>query len=511
MFSLIMVVLRRKKELLATLAALGFVCVSARSQFGAPPDLREGWSGFARDSQHTALSTAESQPLDRIHWQTPVDLSPQYEGSELLIHYGSPLVTARNTVIVPVKTGVAGGFRVDARAASDGTLQWSLPTDYILPPSGWTPEFGPVLTVRQRLYLPGAGGTVYYRYTPDSATGSTGQIAFYGLANYQANPASYNGNVMISTPITADLFGNIYFGFQVLGSVGASLQSGLARIGANGQGTWVSAVTASGDATMTEIPHNCAPALSQDLQTLYVAVSNTNAGYLVALDATTLKPSISVRLKDPLSKLDAWISDNGSASPTVGPDGDVYYGVLESSPGANHLRGWMLHFDSSLRRSMIPAAFGWDDTPSIVRSVMVPSYKGHSGYLLMTKYNNYTEGGGDGLNRIAILDPDDTEIDPITGVTVMREVLTILGPTSASPDEGVKEWCINSAAIDPATKSVLAGSEDGKLYRWDLATNTLSEHVVLTPGLGEAYTPTVIGPDGTVYAINNATLFAVGK
>src|SRR5262249_18930647 len=37
-----------------------------------------------------------------------------------------------------------------------------------------------------------------------------------------------------------------------------------------------------------------------------------------------------------------------------------------------------------------------------------------------------------------------------------------------------------------------------------------SETLVLTPGLGEAYTPTVAGPDGQVYAINNATLFAVG-
>ena len=27
----------------------------------------------------------------------------------------------------------------------------------------------------------------------------------------------------------------------------------------------------------------------------------------------------------------------------------------------------------------------------------------------------------------------------------------------------------------------------------------------------EAYTPTVIGPDGTVYAINNATLYAIGR
>jgi hypothetical protein len=27
----------------------------------------------------------------------------------------------------------------------------------------------------------------------------------------------------------------------------------------------------------------------------------------------------------------------------------------------------------------------------------------------------------------------------------------------------------------------------------------------------EAYTPTVIGPDGTVYAINNAALYAIGR
>jgi hypothetical protein len=34
--------------------------------------------------------------------------------------------------------------------------------------------------------------------------------------------------------------------------------------------------------------------------------------------------------------------------------------------------------------------------------------------------------------------------------------------------------------------------------------------VVLSAGVGEAYTPAVIGPDGTVYVINNATLWAVG-
>ena len=57
-----------------------------------------------------------------------------------------------------------------------------------------------------------------------------------------------------------------------------------------------------------------------------------------------------------------------------------------------------------------------------------------------------------------------------------------------------------------ATKAIMANSEDGKLYRWDLMSNTLSQTVTLTLGLGEAYTPTVIGADGTVYAIDNATL-----
>ena len=75
----------------------------------------------------------------------------------------------------------------------------------------------------------------------------------------------------------------------------------------------------------------------------------------------------------------------------------------------------------------------------------------------------------------------------------------------------VREWCINTAAVDPATGSVLVNSEDGILYRWNLATNTFTESIALqATGTAEAYTPTLIGPDGTVYAINKATLFALG-
>jgi hypothetical protein len=468
------------------------------------------WSNFARDAQHTALSVNQSQPLNRILWSTPVDLQPQYYDNELLIHYGSPLITAQNTVIAPVKTGAASGFEVEGLNAATGAAEWVLTSDYVLPPHNWVPEFGPALTPASRVYFPGAGGTVYYRDSPDSASGPQGQLAFYGLSNYQANPKDYAANVMISTPIVPDAAGNIYFGFVVVGSTPLNLQSGIARISASGQGAWISASEAAGDTSITEVAMNCAPALNASQDMLYIAVSNNSNGYLLALNSTTLQPAAKVRLVDPVSGLDAELSDDGTASPTVGIDGDVYYGVLENPSGENHYRGWLLHFDSTLSQSKIPGAFGWDDTASMVPSFMAQSYTGTSPYLLMTKYNDYAGAGGTGENRIAILDPGAAETYSITGSKVMNEVLTILGPTPATGEAGVKEWCINSAAVDPATNSVFAGSEDGKLYRWNLANNTFSQSIVLTPGLGEAYTPTTIGPDGTVYAINNATLFAIG-
>jgi hypothetical protein len=480
------------------------------------------WTNFAKSEHHDASSTTASQALNGIHWQTPVDLHPpdsvrhpediQGGGEELLIHYGTPLITAANTVIVPVKTGAAGGFRVDARNASNGDLLWRKSTDYALPPTeGWTPVFGPALTAK-RLYYPAAGGTIYFRDSPDSATGIGGRLAFYGLDNYKANSSGFNSSVYINTPLTTDVRGDIYFGFLVSGASPLSgLTSGIARIGADGKGSWIAVTTASSDTTMTEVPYNCAPALSWDGKTLYIAVSNGTWGYLVALNSTTLAPVAHVQLIDPLSGDYAWIADNSSASPTTGRDGDVYYGVLENPFPENHDRGWLLHFNADLSRTRTPGAFGWDETASVVPASMVPSYTGTSGYLLMTKYNNYANVGGNGENQIAVQDPNATETDPITGVTVMNVVLAILGPTPNPPLGGVKEWCINSAAVDVPGKSILANSEDGNLYRWDLTTNTLSQKVALTAGIGEAYTPTVIGVDGTAYAINDAILFAIGN
>ena len=477
---------------------------------------KPSWPTHSHDVQHTGVSSVPSEPLRRIRWQTPVDLKPQISSGSLFIHYGSPLVTAKNTVIVPLKTGAAAGFRVEGRNGRTGALKWSLDSDYRVPSAAFTPSFGPVLS-GDKVAVPAVGGTVLIRQDNDKPNAAVVRVAFYGLDIFRANRQVFTENVKINTPITADHQGNLFFGFMVLGPTPIPLQSGLARIGSNGSSLWVSAAVASGDPSITKINMNCAPALSTDERHLYVGVNSSDFGfgYLLELDATTLQPLNKVRLKDPFSGNDALITDQSSATPTVGPDGDVYFGVLENPFPFHHDRGWLLHFNGDLSHEKIPGGFGWDDTASIVDAFLVPSYHGTSSYLLMTKYNNYASRGGDGVNKLAILDPNASMPDFILGNSVMNEVLTIAGltPDSEFPffPNAVREWCINTAAVDPFTRSVLANCEDGKLYRWDLTTNSFSQIISLTGGVGEAYTPTVIGVDGTAYAINRAVLFAIGR
>lgn len=505
----------------AAVVAAALLLNAAAASSASAQNKRYVWAGHGRNPQHDGLADVGAQALAQIRWQTPVDLAPQYVGTFLLIHYGSPLATRKNTIVVPVKTGGTGGFKVDGRRGSDGSVLWTHPSDYVLPPHNWTPSFSPALG-KNKLWIPAAGGTLESRTRVDATTNHrVHRFAFYGDDDYAANPGAYASTVFINTPLTVDKRGNVFFGFMVTGNNPSALESGIARVSNRGVGTWVTAAQASGDPSMTKVPHGSAPAVTRDGTTVYVAVSNGNGwghgvGYLLALDAKTLATKASVRVRDPkIPTNDAFLNDNSSASPTIGPDGDVYLGVLENPFPSNHARGWLLHFDGNLAPQGAPGAFGWDDTASIVPRALVPSYLGLSDYLVMTKYNDYAGIGGTGANRMAVLDPNDSTVDPIAGIPVMREILTVVGPTPDWDFPAVptarREWCFNTAVVDPVTRAVFANSADGGVYRWDLATNTLSQSVGLTSGIGEAYTPTMIGPDGTLYAINDATLFAVGE
>lgn len=485
-------------------AVIACLCIAASAHAQAKP----AWRGHAGDAQHTAAAPRKPSKLARILWSTPVDEDPQLTGVALLRHYGSPMITGANTVLVPVKTH--DGFRIEARTGATGSEIWREETDFIPARRDLLPSFPAHLTAQNRLYLAGAGGTVYFRDDPDLERGVGGQLAFYGLSNYASDPTPYNEHVMIDTPITADEAGNIYFGFVVTGPTPLDLESGIARIGTDGTGTWIAARDVAGDDSIVEVAQNCAPAVSADQSTIYVAVSGRSVGYLVALDSATLQRTGIARLRDPSSGNDAMLFDSSSASPTVGPDGDVYYGVVENPIASHHSRGWLLHFSSDLSQQRTPGSFGWDNTVSVVPASGVPSYRGSSPYLLMSKYNNYFGSGG-GHHEIAILDPNATQRDRFSNVNVMREIKTKLNPTQvpgAAPGV-VYEWCINSAAVDPKGKAVIANAEDGHAYRWDLRTDELTDLALNAPRF-EAYTPTLVGPDGTVYVINDAKLYAIG-
>lgn len=481
---------------------------------GRPADAQKWfpWSGFANDAQHTGNAHEASQNLVKIFWSVPADYTPTGQG----VHYGSPLNTPVNLVLIPAKVGANDGFRVDARRAVDASFRWTMDTDYHAPPHGWFPTMGITLTPNNVLYMPAAGGTLLYRKTVDGATGETGRVVFYGADNYNANPSAYNNNLYVNTPLTSDKDGTIYFGYWATGDTPLHLTSGIARVTRYGVATYISATDASGDPNISKVPMNCAPALSNDGATLYVSVhfGNWSGGYLLGLDSKTLKPKYRVRLKDAkYSDNDAVLIDDSTASPTVGPDGDVYYGVLENPFPHNHDRGWMLHFDSTLAVTKIPGDFGWDNTATIIPIPNGP--QAGQPYYIMTKYNNYAGIGGDGVNKIAILDPTQSMTDPSTGATVMNEVMVMPGVTPDNQGSGypnaVREWCINTAAYDPFKRCVFANSEDGSLYRWNLNNNTLDQVMKLTPGIGEPYTPTIIGTDGLVYAINGGTLFCIGE
>lgn len=476
------------------------------------------WAGFAANAQHTAVAPASPQSLNAIHWQVLVDLhAERLPPDGPFAHYASPMITSANTVVVPTRIGGNNGFELVAYVGTDGTRKWRLRTDYTVP-VGQSRRYPPPLPASllddSHVAVAAAGGTLLIRSRVDQASGHVRRVAFYGLGQWQEHRAGYRKAVQITTPLTTGPDGSLYFGFSATKDAPGDLRSGVARISPSGHGSWVAARALAGNPRDSRVAQNCAPALSPDGRTGYIAVISGKSPLLVGFNAATLMPKYHHYLRDPQTRQPAFVFESSTATPTVGPDGDVFYGVLGNPLQRHDARGWLLHFDKNLTQVKTPGSFGWDQTVSIIPSGSVPSYQGSSSYLLISKYNNYAEGPhGDGRNELALLDPHAVQRDRFSHVYVLREVRTVLSPLHPphTPKGFRYEWCINSVVVDPITGTAVANNEDGHLYRWDLDTGRLTEQIRLNRPRGQAYTETVIGPDGTSYAIENAHLYAVGE
>jgi hypothetical protein len=497
--------------------AVTALTASTAGSYAAGATLTPPWAGFANNAQHTGVAPATPQPLSSIHWKVTVDGKPACCEDGPIAHYASPMITSANTVVVPIRIGPVRGFKLVAYAGADGTKKWTMHTDYTVPVSAvneWPPPIPAGLLDDSRVAVAAAGGTLLVRSQVNDATGPVHRVAFYGIDQFRAHRAAYRKAVQITTPLTTGPDGSVYFGFSATKDAPGHLRDGVARIAPSGEGSWVSARKLAGIDGTSSVALNCAPALSNDGSTAYVAVVTAGHGRLVAFDSTTLEPEFRHGLRDPQTHRFAEISGSSSATPTVGPDGDVFYGVLGNPIIKHDVRGWLLHFGPHLGRTRTPGSFGWDQTVSVVPASSVPNYSGSSSYLLVSKYNNYFIGPhGDGRNEIALLDPRAAQRDRFSRVQVMQEVRTVLSPMHPlhTPRGNRYEWCINSVAVDPATGSALANNEDGHLYRWDLDTGQLAESIRLNKPRGQAYTMTVVGPDGTAYAMSDAILYAIGS
>src|SRR5580658_4423644 len=166
------------------------------------------WNNFAGNAQHTDVAQVAAQPIDRVIWSTSLDLEPWGYA-----HYGDPVFTPGNTVIVPIKvTWSAQGqnaqnFFVEGINGATGAVLWtsaltgsitdasnSSPIVITSPTSGLTP--GATVTIGGVQGNTAANGTFTITITgPDSfqLNGSSGNGAYSGGGTYAYNPngASY--------------------------------------------------------------------------------------------------------------------------------------------------------------------------------------------------------------------------------------------------------------------------------------------------------------------------------
>jgi hypothetical protein len=215
----------------------------------------------------------------------------------------------------------------------------------------------------------------------------------------------------------------------------------------------------------------------------------------------------------------ARVLDDSSSSPTIAPDGSIYYGAYSRY---NWAQGHMLHFSSN-GDFLNAFNFGWDNTPAI--------YPHGGTFSVIFKNNHY---GGEGFGSYCD-DPNwcpERSVQPQTlgpeqyFVSQFSPNLTLewsfqntnTQSCTRNPDGTITcvsdhpngfEWCVNAAVVD-SNGTVYANSEDGNLYAIGQG-GVLVQNIFQQLAIGAAYTPASLDGNGRIYSQNDGHLFVVGR
>lgn len=450
--------------------------------FSTGASLYADWNQWAHDPQHTGyVADVTGQSLAVKRWSITIDNSIAPSG-DLLVHYASPIIDSTNTIFMTEKEKIGTVIhRRVMKLNAAGTVLCKYETDYVPPPSSWEPVLHPLL-VNGYLYVPGARGIL--RIVDSNDCSEVGYLAPYELPEDPAQLQQLLTTAFVGGLPTLDDSGNIYYPFLVRGTPPLGLKSRFVMIDAKGNinsATYDDLVGQTGARPAL----NSGAAIGPDgtIYTGAVKPGFSNEGYLLALN-----PDLSLKWRgdmsaDPARK--ALIIDQSSSCPVVGPDGKVFYGGWNG----NGLSQGYLYAFSAAGAYLNNFEFGWDTTPAIY-----PDPDGDPNhYHLVQKYNKYLE---------------------------QRYFMVSLNPNTMAIEcqwELVgREWCINAPAID-ADGAIYTNGEDGYLYRMtgmypgtDGMCAPQVTRIELERARDAAYTPLALGPDGTIYTLNNGSLFAVG-
>lgn len=483
------------------------------------------WLQWGRDPQHNGASPVvgviPSKTLADIVYDPFVAQEQAEAGGPLTMHYQVPLIDG-DMVFMEVKSGTytpcnppgsgqpypCGPDAWDGEQWNERAFQWqngqlvqkwNFWSDWKPEPNsnaggrneatiglfGWEPVFHAAVNGGY-VYVPGASGSIHKVRESDGTE----------AANY--SPFGSYSNVFVSSPLTLDAAGNLYY--TVL-----ALDNELPWT-AESRGAWLVKISPQGYVTKASytslIPNaitmcynglipcgnqrpaiNAAPAISPDGSTVYI-VSRAQflfwSAYLVAVNTQDLAPKWNTYLFGQIHPGSAvYVDDLASSSPAVAPDGSILFGAIDSANGA------MMKF-SPEGKFLAYFNFGWDTTPSI--------YAHDGTFSVVMKDNLYLNSGP---YFIAHLNAD------------MQEDWAFRNDTIDSNHPHGYEWCVNAPAVD-SHGTVYANSEDGNVYIISSGGKLMAKYF-LKSAVQAAYTPIAIGPDGKIYAENDGELFVLGN